>query len=148
MAGEPTASYTVHEEQNAKRYAKLRSIGQEYNFVRRYGPERANVGLLGWGSTKGVMKKVLDIGAQDGLSIAACLPQVLNPLPTEKLQDFIDSVDQLIVLELSYGAQFYRYLRSELNLPANTISYARSGGKPFGFREVYDLVAQEATVHG
>ncbi len=147
-AGAPTASYTVHTQQNAKRYAKLAAIGKEYNFVRRYGPERATIGLLGWGSTKGVMKKVLEIGAQDGLNIAVCVPQVLNPVPREKLQDFVDSVDQLIILELSYGAQFYRYLRAELNLPANTISYARSGGKPFGFREVYDFVAQEATVHG
>lgn len=155
-SGAPTASYTVHEQQNAKRFAKLDAIGREYHFVRHYGPDRANIGLLGWGSSKGVMKKLVEIGTQDGLSISACVPQILNPLPAEQIQDFIDSVDQLIVLELSYSAQFYRYLRSLLQLPTNTVSYARSGGKPFGFRELYTLVTQyapsatvqEATVHG
>ena len=51
------------------------------------------------------------------------------------------------VLELSYSAQFYQYLRSKLDLPENVTSIARSGGKPFGFREIYDIVAQEATAH-
>lgn len=147
-SGAPSSSFTVHQRQNEKRYAKLAAIGREYNFVRRYGPERAHIGLLGWGSTKGVMKKVVEVGASEGLSISACVPQILNPLPKEKLQAFIESVDQLIVLELSYGAQFYKYLRSEMDLPSNTLSYARSGAKPFGFREVYDLVTQEAVVHG
>ena len=147
-SGAPTSSLIVHEQQNAKRFRKLAVIGQRYNFVRHYGPERASLGLLGWGSTKGVLKKVVEIGTQEGRSVSACLPQILAPLPTERIQAFIDSVDQLIIVELTYSAQFYHYLRSHVDLPANTMSYARSGGNPLEFYEIYNLTAQEAVVHG
>ena len=45
-------------------------------------------------------------------------------------------------MELSYTAQFYRYLRSFLDLPKETRVYKRSGGKPLTASEVEESMSR------
>ncbi len=134
--GSPSAMYSTHEEMNAKRYRKLEEVGRRYRFFRRYGPEQAELGILCWGSSKGPVKEAIQRLNDRGRRIAAFVPQILHPLPTEEIQKFIGQVDRLLVIELSFSAQFYTYLRSQLTLPPETRVYARSGGKLLGIDEV------------
>jgi hypothetical protein len=47
----------------------------------------------------------------------------------------------VIVIELSYSAQFYKYLQTFLNLPeARSFVYKRSGGKNLTVGEVEDKI--------
>jgi hypothetical protein len=53
----------------------------------------------------------------------------------------VKSVDNVVVIELSYSAQFYKYLQTFLHLPeARTFVYKRSGGKNLTVAEVEDKI--------
>lgn len=136
-SGRPTNMYLTHEKMNAKRYRKMWPIRDRYHFVRRYGPAKAEIGILCWGSSKGPVQQAVIEANERGRKVAAFVPQVLYPFPKHQFQEFIASVDELLVVELSYTAQFYKYLRTFLDLPeGRTHVYKRSGAKDLSVAEV------------
>ncbi len=135
--GRPTSLHLAHEKMNAKRYRKLWPIRDRYHFFRRYGPARAEVGVLCWGSSKGAVKEAVLAANARGEKVAAFVPQMIYPFPKQQFLEFLASVDELLVVELSYTAQFYKYLRTFLTLPeGRTHVFKRSGGKDLTVAEV------------
>jgi len=133
--GRPNAQFAVHEQMNAKRYRKLDAIAQRYPLYRRFGAAKPRVGVICWGSTVGVLREALDRIGDPTIGVFA--PQLLMPLPARDLQDFIDACDEVVVIELSYSAQFLRYLRGFVDLPrGRTRAYNRSGGKALTTAEI------------
>jgi 2-oxoglutarate ferredoxin oxidoreductase subunit alpha len=135
--GRPSAMFLTHEKMNKKRYRKLWGIRDRYHFFRRYGSEKAKVGILCWGSSKGPVKEAVLAANARGEAVAAFVPQVMYPFPKHEFQQFLASVDELLIVELSYTAQFYKYLRTFLTLPeGRTHVFKRSGGKDLAVAEV------------
>ena len=135
--GRPSAGFVVHERMNAKRYRKLDAITKKYPLYRRFGDQKPELGILCWGSTAGTVSEAIAQLNASGGRVAAFAPQILAPLPLEPLQQFIDSCDRILVVELSFAAQFHHYLRSLVDLPrGNTHVLARSGGKTLAVAEV------------
>jgi 2-oxoglutarate/2-oxoacid ferredoxin oxidoreductase subunit alpha len=136
--GRPSAMFETHVKMNAKRYRKMDAIAQKYGhlFV-RFGPENPDLGILCWGSSVGVVREAVDRLTARGVRVAAFAPRILMPLPAAEIQKFIDSSKKTLVVELSYAQQFYKYLRTELELPKKTTTvFARSGGKNLTVTEV------------
>ena len=135
--GRPSAMFLTHEKMNTKRYRKLWGIRDDYHFYRRYGTEKAKVGVLCWGSSKGPVKEAVLAANARGEEVAAFVPQVLYPFPKHEFQQFLASVDELLIIEISYTAQFYKYLRTFLSLPeGHTHVFKRSGAKNLTVAEV------------
>lgn len=141
-SGRPASAYLTHEAMNAKRYRKLWPIRESHRFVRRFGPERADLGIVCWGSSLGAVREAVTAANARGESVAAFVPRMLFPFPKEDFEKFLGSVGRLLVVEVSYSAQFYRYLRSFINLPAETRVYKRSGGKPLTTSEVENSMSR------
>jgi hypothetical protein len=57
-------------------------------------------------------------------------------------------VKQVVVIEISYAAQFYKYLRTFTTLPENTIIFKRSGGKNLTVSEVDDQIRKHFAPSG
>lgn len=134
--GRPNASYVVHEAMNSKRYRKLDAIAERYPRFDQFGAKKPEVGVLCWGSSTGVVREAI-ARMSDGNRIGVFAPRMLAPLPSRDLQSFIDSCASLLVVEVSYSAQFTQHLRTQVDLPrAKTTVYARSGGKPLAASEV------------
>jgi 2-oxoglutarate ferredoxin oxidoreductase subunit alpha len=139
--GTPSSMFIVHEKMNAKRYRKLRLVRDKYSFYRRYGAENADVGIICWGSSKGPVKEAVLAANGRGERVAAFVPQLLYPFPNREFEEFLKSVREVIVMELSYSAQFYKYLQTFLELPeGHTYVYKRSGGKNLTVAEVEDKI--------
>ena len=139
----PTSMFLTHEKMNDKRYRKLRPIRDEYHFIRRYGPDNADVGILCWGSSKGPVKEAILNANARGQNVAAFVPQVLYPFPKHEFEQFLKGIKEFIVMELSFSAQFYKYLRTFLELPeGHTHIFKRSGGKNLTVTEVEEFIAQ------
>ncbi len=139
--GQPSSMFLTHEKMNAKRYRKLRAVRDDYSFFRRYGSERADVGVICWGSSKGPVKEAVLRANGRGEKVAAFVPQLMYPFPYHEFKDFLASVSEVIVVELSYSAQFYKYLRTFLDLPeGHTFVYKRSGGKNLTVAEIEDKI--------
>jgi len=142
-AGRPNSQYLAHEKMNAKRYRKMWAIRDRYHYHRRYGPEKAKVGIVCWGSSKGPVQEAVLQANANGESVAAFVPQMIYPFPKRDFDRFLESVDELLVIELSYTAQFYKYLRTFMDLPANTRVFKRSGGKELTVAEVLAEIRRE-----
>ncbi len=139
--GQPTSMYLNHEKMNEKRYRKLRPIRDNYSFVRRYGSDEAEVGVLCWGSAKGPVKEAVLRAHARGERVAAFVPQVLYPFPAHEFKSFLKGVRDIIIVELSYSAQFYKYLQTFLDLPVgHTYVYKRSGGKNLTVGEIEEKI--------
>ena len=71
-------------------------------------------------------------------SVAAFVPQMLYAVPGRASSSSSSRASkQLLIIELSYTAQFYKYLRTVIDLPAGrTHVFKRSGGKNLTVSEV------------
>ena len=135
--GRPSAMFVVHEKMNAKRYRKVAAIADKYRLFRRSGAPKPRLGILCWGSSYGVVNEAVK-GRKD---IGVFAPRMIAPLPAKDLQEFIDSCEQILIVELSFSGQFHKYLRSEVDLPkGRTHALARSGGKSLGAIEVMQKI--------
>ena len=139
-SGRPASMAIVHEKMNAKRYRKLKPIRDKYQRARRYGPEKADLGIVCWGSSKGAVKEAVLMAEARGEKVAAFIPEMIFPFPLKAFEEFKKSVRQLLVIEISYAAQFYKYLRTFTTLPEDTIIFKRSGGKNLTISEVDDQI--------
>jgi 2-oxoglutarate ferredoxin oxidoreductase subunit alpha len=140
--GRPSSMFTTHEVMNAKRYRKLDAIARKYRLFAHYGADEADLGILCWGSSFGVVREAVDrLNTPNGLRVAVFAPRILAPLPKCEIERFVASSGELLILELSAAAQFHKYLRTEIDLPRErTHVYARSGGKNLTVSEVIDEV--------
>ena len=137
--GRPDSVFETHETMNAKRWRKLDAVAKKYNLFTRFGPENPDLGILCWGSSVGVVREAVDRLTARGLRVAAFAPRILMPLPAAEIEKFVASSKELLVVELTFAAQFYKYLRAEIDLPRDrTRVYARSGGKNLTVIEVIE----------
>ncbi len=144
--GRPSSLYLTHETMNAKRYRKMWPIRERYHSFRRFGPARANIGVLCWGSSKGPVQEAVAAANARGEAVSAFVPQTLYPFPKRDFQEFLASVGELLIVELSYTAQFYKYLRTFLDLPeGRTRVFKRSGGKDLTGDEVLEEISRMCT---
>jgi 2-oxoglutarate ferredoxin oxidoreductase subunit alpha len=142
-AGRPNSLYLTHESMNAKRYRKMWPIRERYHSFRRFGPARADVGVLCWGSSLGPVQEAVVAANARGETVAAFVPQTMYPFPKRDFEEFLASVGELLIVELSYTAQFYKYLRTFLDLPAGrTRVFKRSGGKDLTADEVLEEISK------
>jgi len=141
--GSPNSMFVVHEKMNAKRYRKLDALAKKYPLFERIGPPTADLGIICWGSTAGVVREAIARLNVGDLRVAAFIPKMIMPLPKKELEAFMASCNELLVIEFSHSAQFYQYLRSQVDLPKKTRTYARSGGKSLGVTEVIEQCVAE-----
>src|SRR5260370_19568464 len=83
------------------------------------GPADAEVTLLGWGSTDGVIEEAIEqLAAQD---VVANHLQIrwLVPLQSEAIARALSGARNLVIVENNYSGQFARYLRSETRIAAD-----------------------------
>jgi 2-oxoglutarate ferredoxin oxidoreductase subunit alpha len=140
--GHPTSMYVLHEQMNAKRFAKLAGVPAKVRAAVTLGPERARVGVVAWGSSYGAVRDAGAAAAAEGLSARAFVPRLLAPFPAAELAAFLATIERLLVVELSYAAQFDQYLRTIHPLPPDRILLKRSGGAHLRLSEVLDAIKE------
>lgn len=134
--GAPTSKYETHEQMSAKRFKKLDRLEKEFKFIRRYGEPSPRVGVVTWGSNKGVVREAVEYFAAKKRSVGAIVPQLLYPLQKKQFKEFLRHVDTLVVVESSFEGQFLAYLRSYLDMPKKVLHLKSAGGRSFTVRDV------------
>lgn len=140
--GSPISSHDVHEEMSAKRARKLESLLKEFKFIRRYGPKKAKVGIIAWGSSKGAVREAVELANSTGMQVSALIPQLIYPLQTDQINEFIKSCDRICVVEMNYSGQFKEYLAGRCNLPKDVIHIKSSGARLFLVSEIIEKIKE------
>ena len=116
-AGNPHYEPELHTAMMSKRFRKLQPLADHEGRVTITGPEQADVGILGWGSTEGAALEAAEICLDRGLKVSTCYPRVLAPLPTERIRAWATGMDRVIVPELNVTGQFARIARADAGRP-------------------------------
>ncbi|MFP4590713.1 MAG: 2-oxoacid:acceptor oxidoreductase subunit alpha [Halobacteriales archaeon] len=111
----------------------------ETSHQRLYGPEDADFGLLCWGSTQGVVEEATDRLNDDGHAVRALSVSDLAPYPVEEVAAFIESVDEVLVVEMNATGQFRGLTQRELGAYGDRLtSLLKYDGNPFEPGEVVE----------
>ena len=137
-AGHPNYEPEDHTAMMKKRFRKLETAAAELPQPERYGDEQARIGVIGWGSTEGAIQEAVDRACAQGYKVASLHPKVLSPLPDQAIQEFIRSVDKVIVPENNYSGQLANLLGAKYGLQAIRIN--KYGGLPFTAGEILQAI--------
>ncbi len=77
------------------------------------GPADADITLIGWGSTHGVIKEAVSQLQEVGVSANQLAIKWIVPFHTEAIMEVLGSASTTLIVENNYSGQFARYLRSE-----------------------------------
>jgi 2-oxoglutarate ferredoxin oxidoreductase subunit alpha len=111
-AGRPRSDGANHREMTKKRFHKLELAREAAPPPHIYGDEDADIGILCWGSTWGVVVEAIDAARQKGMKVAAMAPRMLWPLPDSQIKPFIESKRVVLVPETNYSGQFAQLVRA------------------------------------
>ena len=106
------------------------------------GPRDADVTLIGWGSTKGVIEEACEILNDEGISANQLQIRWLVPLHGEAILEILKDSRHTIIVENNYSGQFARYLRSETSfVPDGHIR--KYDGEPFMPHHIVEAVKEQ-----
>ena len=106
------------------------------------GPEDAEVTLIGWGSTYGVIKEAIQQLLERGVKVNHLPIKWIVPFHGDVVAEVFSSSRRTIIVENNYSGQFARYLRSETGLAA-TGHIRKYDGEPFAPHHIVDGVLEQ-----
>ena len=132
----PTKRQAIHE----KRMRKMDGILSLLPPPEIYGPSDAQVTLVGWGSTEGVIREALQkLADEEGISGNNLQVKWLVPLHADAIISLLARSKKIIIVENNYSGQFARYLRSETGIKADG-HIRKYDGEPFMPHHIVDGV--------
>jgi len=105
-------------------------------------PHDADVTLIGWGSTKGVIGEACEILAEQGISANQLQIRWLVPLHGDAILDILKDARHTIIVENNFSGQFARYLRSETSFVPNG-HIRKYDGEPFMPHHIVEAVKEQ-----
>jgi 2-oxoglutarate ferredoxin oxidoreductase subunit alpha len=132
-----------------KRGRKFETVVKDIEPPELEGPEDAQVTLVGWGSTYGVIKEAVALLKEQGVIVNQLPIKWIVPFHGEAIVEILSRSKQVIVVENSYSGQFYRYMRSETGLSVDG-HIRKYDGEPFMPHHIVDGVLEQVagkTVH-
>jgi 2-oxoglutarate ferredoxin oxidoreductase subunit alpha len=126
-----------------KRQRKVAGIEAAVKPPELIGKSGADVTLIGWGSTKGVIGEAVEILNSEGISTNQLQIRWLVPLYGQAIVDILKTAGKrTIMVENNYSGQFARYLRSETSyVPDGHIR--KYDGEPFMPHHIVESVKEQ-----
>ena len=125
-----------------KRARKFQNIDLEVAAPELEGPADAEVTLIGWGSTYGVIKEAVQQLKEQGINANQLPVKWLIPLNGDAISVTLAKCQRTIIVENNYSGQFARYLRSETGFAANG-HIRKYDGEPFMPHHIVDGVLEQ-----
>jgi len=132
---DPHKRQAIHE----KRMRKMDGVLPLLELPVIYGAADAQVTLLGWGSTEGVIREAMQQLAEAGIVANNLQIRWLVPLHAEAILSILSKCQTVIIVENNYSGQFARYLRSETGFTADG-HIRKYDGEPFMPHHIVDGV--------
>ena len=125
-----------------KRARKFKDIEKAIAAPQLEGPEDAQVTLIGWGSTYGVIKEAIEQLNEKGVIANQLAIKWIVPLHAEVVSEIVSRANRTIIVENNHSGQFYRYLRSETGLSVDG-HIRKYDGEPFMPHHIVEAVMEQ-----
>jgi 2-oxoglutarate ferredoxin oxidoreductase subunit alpha len=132
----PHKRQAMHE----KRMRKMESVLPLIEAPKLWGTENAQITLVGWGSTEGVIREAMQkLAQEDGIIANALQIKWIVPLHATAITSILSKSKSVVIVENNYSGQFARYLRSETGIFADG-HIRKYDGEPFMPHHIVDGV--------
>jgi 2-oxoglutarate ferredoxin oxidoreductase subunit alpha len=122
-----------------KRMRKVDLALKDLPVPRLEGPQEAEVTLIGWGSTTGVIREAVALLAQEGVVANQLQIKYLHPFHSSEVKEILGLAKRTICIECNYNGQFARHLRAETGFSVGDL-ILKYDGEPFEPRQIVDQV--------
>ncbi|GAB4296193.1 MAG: 2-oxoacid:acceptor oxidoreductase subunit alpha [Myxococcota bacterium] len=129
--GWPSSDIDIHQKMTEKRIKKLEPLRERKDLFFQTGNPKARIGIISWGSSTGAVRDAVEMAEAEGTALKVLVPYLISPIAKNVYREFFDSIDKLLIVEVSYLGQLYLYLRTELDFPKNTRLLTAAGGMNF-----------------
>jgi pyruvate ferredoxin oxidoreductase alpha subunit len=129
-----------------RRLGKLTSAREDLDamdesFNSHWGDEDADFGVITWGSSQDTVEEAIGDLVADGKSVKGLGVSEIMPFPEDEIVEFVESVDEVMIVEMNASAQFRGLLQKELGAYGEKISsLLKYNGEPFRAGEVEEAV--------
>jgi 2-oxoglutarate ferredoxin oxidoreductase subunit alpha len=106
------------------------------------GPANADVTLIGWGSTYGVIDEACELLRDAGISANHLPIRWLVPLHGDAILELLKGAKHTIIVENNFSGQFARYLRSETSFVPNG-NIRKYDGEPLFPNHIVEAVKEQ-----
>jgi 2-oxoglutarate ferredoxin oxidoreductase subunit alpha len=133
----PETRKKMHEKRMGKYRLMLEQIPEDKQFS-LHGDANADITMVCWGSTYGVIEDSLPLLKEKGIDANFLHLRMLNPFPiaTEKI---LKKAKKLVIVENNLGTQLGHLIRMSTGIfiPAQILKYT---GRPMSLNEIVDAV--------
>jgi 2-oxoglutarate ferredoxin oxidoreductase subunit alpha len=128
-----------------KRARKMETVLAQLAPPKLVGPENAQVTLVGWGSTQGVIREAVEqLAAEEGIVANQLHIKWIVPFHAAEVSQQLARSRRVIIVENNYSGQFARYLRSETGFSAHG-HIRKYDGEPFRPHHIVTAVKEQLT---
>jgi 2-oxoglutarate ferredoxin oxidoreductase subunit alpha len=125
-----------------KRMRKMIGLEASVPAPELIGPKDADVTLIGWGSTYGVIEEARELLKDQGISANQLQIRWLVPLHGDAIAEILKKAKHTIIVENNFSGQFARYLRSETSFVPNG-NIRKYDGEPFMPHHIVEAVKEQ-----
>jgi 2-oxoglutarate ferredoxin oxidoreductase subunit alpha len=125
-----------------KRARKFENAAGDIEPPQLLGPEDAEVTLIGWGSTYGVIQEAVDLLQQQGVTANHLPIKWMVPFHGEAVTGMLSRAKRTIIIENNFSGQFCRYLRSETGFTVDG-NIRKYDGEPFMPHHIVEGVLEQ-----
>jgi 2-oxoglutarate ferredoxin oxidoreductase subunit alpha len=103
-----------------------------------YGPEDADVTIVGWGSTKCAILDIMAIlEREDGIKANFLQVRLMRPFPVKEVTAVLAKAKRTILVEVNYSGQLGDIIRQQTGIDIGQ-RVVKFDGRPFSEEELLD----------
>ena len=127
-----------------RRMKKMEAVARDLPAPKLEGPADADITLITWGSSEGVVRDAIPLLAEAGVRASLLSIKYIHPFHSREVGEILQPSRCAVVVEVSFTGQFARHLRAETGYGVRDV-IRRYDGEPFEplfvVREVQRILA-------
>jgi len=140
--GHITEDPVIRDAMMDKRMGKLELADKEIPISDRlnfFGPEKADITVVSWGSTKGAILDAMAWLKEDSITVNFLQLRLIHPFPTEYVAKVLSQAKKIVGVEMNYSGQLVGVVREMTCIPIDQL-VVKYNGRPMSSEEVYDAL--------
>ncbi|MCA0148556.1 MULTISPECIES: 2-oxoacid:acceptor oxidoreductase subunit alpha [Rossellomorea] len=135
--GKPSESPVNRQAQMDKRMRKLENIKFQ-NPIHTHAPhEEADLLLVGFNSTRGVIEESMSRLEADGLKVNHAHIRLIHPFPSDELEPLIHSAKKVVVIENNATGQLANIIKMNVGFGNKIVKMTKYDGTPYLPNEIH-----------
>ena len=113
-----------------RRMKKMEAVARDLPAPKLEGPADADVMLITWGSSEGVVRDAIPLLAEAGIRASHLSIKYIHPFHSREVLEILQPARCAVVVEVSFTGQFARHLRAETGYGVRDV-IRKYDGEPF-----------------